>query len=128
MSPTDPQDPRKIDSRDLLAELKRRGVFADLKHVPSSSLVGELDRRGHGSFDDDFAASIFGQLGIDPCAGESLAADLRFARDELAAGRAASALAMLERVLFPRDPAAMAMEYRLASTVRDPATGRPVNL
>lgn len=90
-----------------------------LDQVNDHALLAECRRRGWGiappclpnDFDPDAAWG-------DRVAA-ALETDLRFARDELLAGRGASALAMLERILFPRSPAFMAVQYDLASAYRD---------
>ncbi|MBE0533699.1 MAG: hypothetical protein IH626_22985 [Rhodospirillales bacterium] len=101
----------------------------DLNTADDAQLVRELLRRGHTVSMADFERPDFDAFDGDrsynaECAVD-LARDLRFAYDELRGGRPASALAMLERVLFPKNPSLMAVKYDLARADRDPVTNRP---
>lgn len=85
--------------------------------------MADFERPDFDAFDDD------GNFDEDrACNAENadeLARDLRFAYDELRGGRPASALAMLERVLFPKNPSMIAVKYDLACANRDFVTNRP---
>jgi hypothetical protein len=103
----------------MIAELDDRGIDIDLRlHLATDEdLVEELKDRDYVMDDDDEDDS--------PAIDGDLGADLEFCRDALLRHRPAEALAMLERVLYPNNPAAMAEAYKAACADRDPVTNRP---
>ena len=98
--------------------------------LTTRQLVDELERRGYTRCDEygDNIDMTLAKYGFDPADAPFFRRDLEAARTELLAGRPQSALAIVERLLFPQHPGRAFEAYRAARDNRDPETGRPVNV